>query len=183
LPLALLTIGATTVPAIAAAGSKFPPFDASTFAGQLFWLAVTFGALYLLMSRVALPRVASILEERRSAIDEALKAAEIAQKKAEEEAAALEASLVKARTDAQAIAQKAKAKSAADLDAKRAKEEASLAADIQAAEARISDMKTKAMANVEGIAGDVVGAIVEQLAGKAPTAAAAAKAVAGAKAS
>ena len=44
-------------------------------------------------------------------------------------------------------------------------------------------MKTKAMANVEGIAGDVVGAIVEQLAGKAPTAAAAAKAVAGAKAS
>src|SRR5437763_16775065 len=50
-------------------GSKFPPFDAQTFASQLFWLALIFIALYLLMSRVALPRVGSILEQRRGRIE------------------------------------------------------------------------------------------------------------------
>ena len=46
-------------------GKGFPPFDAHTFASQLFWLALAFIALYLLMSRIALPRIGSILEARR----------------------------------------------------------------------------------------------------------------------
>ena len=44
-------------------GGGFPPFDSHTFGGQLLWLAIAFGALYVLMSKVALPRVAAILEE------------------------------------------------------------------------------------------------------------------------
>ena len=50
-------------------GRAFPPFDAQTFASQLFWFALAFIALYLLMSRVALPRVGSILEARRQRIE------------------------------------------------------------------------------------------------------------------
>ena len=47
---------------------KFPPFDKQTFPSQLFWLTLTFVALYLLMSRIALPRIDSILERRRARI-------------------------------------------------------------------------------------------------------------------
>ena len=46
----------------------FPPFESHTFGSQLLWLAITFGALYFLMSRIALPRVASILETRSDRI-------------------------------------------------------------------------------------------------------------------
>ena len=46
----------------------FPPFDPATFGSQLFWLVILFGLLYILMSRVALPRVGAILEERDNRI-------------------------------------------------------------------------------------------------------------------
>src|SRR5258705_12389940 len=57
-------------------GRGFPPFDAQTFASQLFWFALAFIALYLLMSRVALPRVGSILEARRQRIESDLAGAQ-----------------------------------------------------------------------------------------------------------
>ena len=56
-------------------GGTFPPFDASTFAGQIFWLVITFGFLYYLMSKIALPRVSEILETREIKIDGDLKSA------------------------------------------------------------------------------------------------------------
>ena len=49
-------------------GGAFPPFDSSTFASQLFWLALTFGFLYWFMSRVIVPRIGSILETRQDRI-------------------------------------------------------------------------------------------------------------------
>ena len=50
----------------------FPPFDKSTFSWQLLWLSVIFVLLYVLMARVALPRIASILQERRKRVDDDL---------------------------------------------------------------------------------------------------------------
>lgn len=170
-------VAATATSAFAAEGGGFPPFDSSTFGGQLFWLAITFGTLYLLMSRVALPRIASILDERQTTIDTALTAASTAQKAAEAEAQALEQALVKAKTNAQMIATEARAKSAKEIDAKRHAVETELSAKMVAAEASITATKVKAMANVEDVAKDAVSAMIEQLTGKAPTAAAIGKAV------
>lgn len=169
-------IMALSVAPALAEGGAFPPFDSRSFAGQLFWLTICFGALYLLMSRVAVPRIGSILAEREGTIETALAAAAKAQAGAESEAAALEASLAKAKTNAQTIAQDAKAKSNAEIEAKRKAVETDLAAKMSAAEASIGDMKAKAMANVEDIAKDATAALVEQLTGKAPTAAALTKA-------
>lgn len=147
-------------------GHRFPPFDSSTYAGQLFWLFVVFGALYVLMSKLALPRIAGILEERQTTIDSALASAQAAQKSSESEAAALEAALAKARAKSQAIASEARAKSVKEIDATRAVMEKDLAAKLGAAEARIAETKAKAMANVDGIAMDAAAAIIEQLGGK-----------------
>lgn len=170
--LVLVTLIAVSAaaPALAAGaggGHRFPPFDSTTYAGQLFWLVLIFGALFILMSKVALPRVGSILEERQATIDSALAAASKAQKDAEEQAVALEAALGKARANAQAIAGEARAKSAKEIEATRTGVEKDLAAKLGAAEARIAETKAKAMANVEGIATDTVAVIIEQLGGKA----------------
>ncbi len=182
----LLLLAGAAGPALAAGapadgGSKFPPFEASTFPSQLFWLAVTFGLLYILMSRVALPRVGAILEQRREAIDGALRAASAAQKEAEEQANALETSLAKARASAQGIAGEARDKSSKEIEARRAAVEKDLSAKLVAAEARITETKSKAMGNVETIAKDAVSTILEQLGSKA-TDAAIAKAISAVKA-
>jgi len=154
----------------------FPPFEPATYASQLFWLAITFGFLYWLISRVAVPRIGGILEERDNRIARDL--AEAGRLKAETDAAiaAYEQSLAEARQRAQGIAQAARDESKAALDAERAALEADLNARLEAAEARIGAVKAEALANVDAIARDATGALVETLlgAGVAPNEVAAA---------
>ncbi|MFK8254108.1 F0F1 ATP synthase subunit B [Ancylobacter terrae] len=147
--------------------SSFPPFDAHTFPSQLLWLAITFGALYWLMSRIALPRIGTILEERHDRIADDLD--EAARLKADSEAAAraYEQALAGARGKAHAIATDTRDKLAAEAEAGRKSLEAELADKLATAEAKIGATKTAAMANVKGIAVDTADAIVRELAGTA----------------
>lgn len=156
------------VPPAEAHGGGFPPFDAHTFPSQLIWLAIAFTALYLLMSRIALPRIATILEERHDRIADDLE--EAGKLKAESEAAAVayEKALTSARNKAHGIAAETRDKLAGDAEASRKSLEAELAAKLTAAEEKISATKTAAMANVRGIAVDAAGAIVGELIGAAP---------------
>ena len=140
-----------------------PQLDFSTYAPQLIWLALTFGVLYLLMSRVALPRVAQALEARRDRIANDLDQA--AQLKAETDAAieGYETALAEARAKAHQIASETREELARETDALREKLEAELDQKLEAAEARIKQTKTEAMSNVRGIASDVATAVVAQL--------------------
>ena len=145
----------------------FPPFDPAYFGGQLIWLAITFGALYLLMSRVALPQIGSILETRRARIEGDLAEAERLRKETEKAAAAYEAALAEARKNAQSIAEETRASIKADIDNRRADVEAGLNKRIVEAEARITATKTAALANVDEIAADTAQALVARIAGGA----------------
>ncbi len=147
---------------------SFPPFDGATFGPQLFWLAVMFGLLYYLMSRVALPRVGKILEDRANTISKDLDSAASMQKKAQEASANYDQALAKARANAQTIADTARQKAAQESDAQRKRIEADLAAKLAAAETTIADTKARAMTNVEGIASDAASAIIQRLVGNAP---------------
>lgn len=151
------------------AGSAFPPFDSSTFSSQIFWLAITFGVLYLLMSRVGLPRVSGIIETRASTIAGDLDKAAAMQAKAEEAGKAYEQALAKARLNAQDIGQKAKDEANAEVTERRRSVEADVAARIAKAETAIAATKAQAMTNVSSIASEAASAIVEQLTGTAPS--------------
>ncbi len=155
----------------------FPPFDSSTFASQLLWLVLSFGLLYLLMSRVALPRIGRILEERHDRIADDLE--EAAKHKAESQAAqaAYEKALSEARAKANNIAGDTRNRLAADADVNRKKLEADLAAKLTAAENRIATTKSEALTHVRGIAADTTAAIVSTLIGTAPAKADVEKAV------
>lgn len=151
-------------------GPHFPPFDATTFASQLLWLGLSFGLLYYLMSKVALPRIGRILEERHDRIADDLE--EASKHRAESEAAQLayEKALSEARAKANSIAADTRNRLAADADANRKSLEADLSAKLSAAEARISATKAEAMTHVRGIAVDAAHSIVSTLIGTAPAA-------------
>jgi F-type H+-transporting ATPase subunit b len=161
-------------------GGGFPPFQPDTFGSQLLWLALTFGALYLLMSRIALPRIGSILEERRDRIESDLSEANKLKGQTEAAIASYEKALADARARAQAIAGETRDQLQAESDASRRQLEAALGQRLAAAEAQIAATKATAMANVEGIATEAAAGIVERLVGAAPASGAVKDAVAAA---
>jgi F-type H+-transporting ATPase subunit b len=153
------------------AGHKepFPPFNSQTFASQLFWLVITFVLLYLLMSKLALPRVGSVIEARAKRIADDLADAQKAKTESDEAVAAYEKALADARARAQAIASETRDKHAAEADRSRKALEEQLNGKLAQAEEVIRANKTAAMANVSGIATDTAKAIVAQLIGTAPS--------------
>ncbi|PYE99672.1 F-type H+-transporting ATPase subunit b [Rhizobium sp. PP-F2F-G38] len=144
----------------------FPPFDQSTFASQLVWLAITFGLFYLLMQKVIMPRIAAILGERHDAIARDLDAASRSKAEADAAIASYEQELAAARAKGNAIAASAREAAKVKAAADRAAIEAALNDKIVAAESRIADIKASALADVGAIAEETASAIVEQLLGR-----------------
>src|SRR5262245_57325564 len=155
----------------------FPPFQKEHFASQLVWLVLSFVVLYVLLWKVALPRVGSILTARRVRIEADIAAAAKAKAESEAALANYEKALADARANAQALAAKTHQELAARSKARRKELEAGLAAKLADAEKKIEATKAAAMKNVRGIAVDAAGAIVERLIGAAPAKAAVERAV------
>lgn len=146
-------------------GGAFPPFDQSTFASQLLWLAITFGLFYLFMSRVIVPRIGGILEHRRDRIAQDLDEANRLKEEADNAIAAYEQELVEARKKASAIAEAAREKAKTAAEAERTSAEAELGAKMAEAEKSIAAIKAKALADVDVIAEETATSVVKHLLG------------------
>jgi F-type H+-transporting ATPase subunit b len=145
----------------------FPPFDATTFASQLLWFAITFAVLYVVMSRVALPQIGSIIDKRKARIDGDLREAERLKGETDKAIAAYEAALAEARKNAHSIAEETRASIKTDLEGKRKAVEDDLGKKVSEAEARISKNKDEALGRVSEIAAETATALVTQLTGEA----------------
>jgi F-type H+-transporting ATPase subunit b len=146
----------------------FPPFDSSTFASQLVSLVIAFVALYVIVSRIALPRVGSVIDARQKAIEGDLAEAQKLKEQSEAALKAYESELAAARSRAQAIGSETREKLNAASEAERKTLEQKLAHKLADAEKTIATTRANAMSNVKGIAADAAGAIVQQLTGLAP---------------
>lgn len=162
-------------------GSVFPPLDTSTFPSQIFWLVIFFGLLYLLMSKVALPRLGQIFHNRMARINGDIAKAQALKDETENAIKAYEKALSDARSNAQSIAAETKAKMTAEMDAERAALEKSLSVKTAEAETKIAAAKAKAMKDVGEVAADAAAEIVAELTGSKVTKAAVAKAIADVK--
>jgi F-type H+-transporting ATPase subunit b len=153
---------------VPAGHGAFPPFQAQHFPSQLFWLAISFVLLYVLMSKVALPRIGSILAARSRVIGDDLAAAERLKEQSDAAHAAYDKALADARARAQAMASTTRQEQASEAEAAQKRLEAQLHERLAAAEQSIAATRTAAMGNVRSIAADTAAAIVERLIGKAP---------------
>jgi F-type H+-transporting ATPase subunit b len=146
-------------------GGGLPQLDPTVFAPQLIWLAITFATLYYLMSKVALPRVAEVLEERQERITDDLdKAAAL-----REESSTVMSNYEKALSDARAHAQTVIAQTAQEITTAQTARQSDFAADlagkIRAAEDRVAAAKHAALANIRSVAVEATQQVAEKLAG------------------
>ncbi|MGI9481390.1 MAG: F0F1 ATP synthase subunit B [Hyphomicrobiales bacterium] len=155
-----------------------PQLDFSMWPPQLIWLAITFGVLYILISKFALPKIGGTIEQRQNRIATDLDEAQRLKGDTEKAIAAYEAALAEARAKAHVIAQETRDILHAEVEKERAKLDAELGARMEKAEARIAETKAQALKSVEQVASSTATEIVSQLIGTKPTAAAVKKAVA-----
>src|SRR6202165_4571547 len=148
--------------------APFPPFQKDTFASQLVSLLIAFVALYLIVSRIALPRVGSLLDERQKAIEGDLSEAQKLKDASDAELKAYETELAAARSRAQAIGTETREKLNAASEAERKTLEDRLSKKLAEAEKTIASTREKAMSNVRGIAAEAAGAVVQRLTGVVP---------------
>ena len=147
-----------------------PQFDPSTFASQLFWLLVMFVALYWIVSRIAVPRIGEVLEQRARVIQDDLDRA--TQLKAETDAAisAYEKAMADARAQAYDHMRVINADMKAVADKRTADVTAQVNQQISDAEARIAQAKQSALEGLKTISADTARDVVAKLAGLSPDA-------------
>jgi F-type H+-transporting ATPase subunit b len=144
-----------------------PQLDLSTFPSQIFWLAVFFVVLYLLMAKLAIPRIERVIDERRNRVDGDLDKAGQMKSEAEAVIAAYEKALADARHQAQ-LTMKETSDHLAALAAERQRQAGAVIAErTGAAEKRIAAAKAAALADLRGVAIDVASSAAAKLVGSA----------------
>lgn len=142
-----------------------PQLDLTTFASQIFWLALSFVVLYFIISRIAAPKIGGVIEEREARIKGDLDAAADAKKASEAAIAGYEKALADARGRAAKLSEEIRGKVAAEANARTEAAEKQLASDMQKAEGRIAEMRSGALARLSTIARDTAADIVQKLTG------------------
>src|SRR5215469_10165459 len=153
------------------ASTGLPQFQFEWWAGEIFWLVIIFGALFLIFWRVVVPRVGGTIAAREDKIGGDIGDARRLRDEAEAQAKAAADELAQSRARAQKLAADAKAAASAEAAKRQAEEEARLGQLMSEAESRINAARADAMGQVRGIAGEAAGAIIEKLTGGGASAA------------
>jgi F-type H+-transporting ATPase subunit b len=170
------TTATTEVPA-KPQGAGFPPFKVETFPSQLFWLAITFTFLFVVLWRVAGPRIAGTITTRRRRISDDLTAAQKNRSEADAANAAYQTALAGARARAQSLAEANRKSVAGELDHKKADADAQAHAALAKVEAEIEATRAAARTQIVGAAQEAAIQIVARLTGETVSAEDAAAAV------
>jgi F-type H+-transporting ATPase subunit b len=157
---------AASGPAVAAEGGGMPQLNYHDFAPQLVWLAIAFLALYLVMSRMAVPRISDTLAKRQAKIQGDLDAAEKANQETNALIAAYEKRLADSREEARRLLRERGEADNAAAAARFAELHERLAKQIEEAEARIARQRDDVMAGLEHMAEDIGQEVYAKLAGQ-----------------
>ncbi len=165
--LSVLTIAlsGSAVPAFAAG---LPQLDATKFAPQLVWLVITFAVLYVLMSKVALPKIGSVLATRKDRIEGNIERAQALKADAQATADAYDQAIADARQNAQEVVAEARNAMSADTALRHEQLNERLSVKVATAEARIAEATQQAIAGVRDLALDVAATATARLTGDAP---------------
>lgn len=140
-----------------------PQLDPTWFASQIFWLVITFVALYVVMARKVIPMMADVIESRQNKITHDLERAELLKREAEILRNSHEKTITEARNKAQNLLQQVQGETSKTAAAKAAEQEAQLTKDIQLAETRIANDVSNVRKSLIPIAADIAAQIVEKI--------------------
>lgn len=142
-----------------------PQLHFADYSPQVIWLVITFVALYLVMWKIALPRISDVLEERQERITNDREKAESLRAEADEAIETYEAALANARNQAHATAQATREELGAAADVKRGEVEAKLAVQSGEAEKSIAAARVKALDHIRAVAIDTAKLVTARLIG------------------
>ena len=145
-----------------------PQFDVTAFSPQIIWLVITFLVLYVLMAKVALPRIGGILEERQARIDDNLDTAQNLRNEYAAEAEAYEESMAEAREQARSAIFDATQEMSVDSARRHEDLGSRLSGELKAAEERITEAKEAAVSGIQDAAASVAAEATERLIGIEP---------------
>jgi len=142
-----------------------PQLDISTYPGQLLWLLITFVVLFFILRRVALPRIADVLEARQDKIDDDLKKAASLKEEADAVMAEYDAALAEARANAHETLRSAQESWQAEADKQSEALNARLLEQTREAESRIAAAKNEALQNLSDAVVEVASSATARLLG------------------
>ena len=143
-----------------------PQLNPEFWISQIVWLVITFGALYIVLSKVILPKISDNLEIRRSQILENIEIAEKQREESEQKVNEFEKIILNSKIEAKNIFNEARQKVLSDIDKKRSELENSLEQEIVSAEEEIKDLNTSSLENIKQIATETSSNLIKQLIGE-----------------
>ena len=149
----------------AAESGGMPQLDPEFWISQIFWLVITFGTLYLILSKLILPRISDNLETRKSQVLDNLELAEKQKNDSEAKLKEFDNIILKSKIDAKNIFNEARKKLLDDISKKRQKLEEEIDKEVKIVEAEIEELKKTSPEKINKIAIETSSDLIDQLIG------------------
>ena len=149
----------------AAESGGMPQLNPEFWISQIFWLSLTFGILYIVLSKIILPKISANLELRKSQIQENIEAAEKQREESESKLKEYEKIISKSKSDAKNIFNEAREKALKDINSKKETLENQIDEEIKKVEKEINNLKKNAPEKINKIAIETSSEILKNLIG------------------
>ena len=149
----------------AAESGGMPQLDPEFWFSQIFWLVITFGSLYLILSKIILPKISDNLETRKSQVLENLELAEKHKNESEAKLKEFDNILLKSKIDAKNLFNKSRKKLLDDINNKRQRLEEEIDKEVKTVEIEIEELKKKSPEKINKIAIETSADLINQLIG------------------
>tara|TARA_Y100001936_G_scaffold66074_1_gene64964 strand:+ start:159 stop:737 length:579 start_codon:yes stop_codon:yes gene_type:complete len=149
----------------AAESGGMPQLDPEFWFSQIFWLIITFGILYLVLSKLILPKISDNLETRKSQVLDNLELAEKQRNESEAKLKEFDNIILKSKIDAKNLFNEARKKLLDDINKKRKELEEEIDKEVKIVEAEIEELKKKSPEKINKIAIETSSDLINQLIG------------------
>ena len=149
----------------AAESAGMPQLNPEFWISQIFWLTLTFGILYIILSKLILPKISANLELRRSQIQENIEAADRQREESEIKLKEYEEIILKSKLNAKKIFKETREKALKDINLKKDSLDGQINEEIKKAEAEINALKKNAPEKINKIAIEASSEILKNLIG------------------
>ena len=140
-----------------------PQLDTEFWVSQIFWLAITFSILFVLLSKIILPKISANLETRKSLILDNISIAEKKRKESDSKIKEYDEIIEKSKNKAKSIVNQAKERLIKDINLKKEALDKNLSDEIQKVEVEIQEFRNKAPEKINKIAIEVSTDLLQQL--------------------